>query len=318
MYAGTLAEKIPAQWPVLDFDLWADDLTSICGRFHPRRREQRDRVRGGAMRFDAAGLAVAQVANDLDLIHRDPADIRADHGDNLFLLLQLQGSCGIEQSGRQQQLHPGDCILVDAARPSTFHFDGAFSNHLSVHLPRQFLLSDRAARIALTRKVSGDDPMSAVLGALIAKLLKTPASDDRAPHLRELLLNATRQAFVASAAYDVFVQADTSEGRLEIVHALIDKHLTEDYLSAQWLADRVGVSLRTLQDDMQSQGMTVTGMIKLKRLQLARTKLEHLRGARHPGAIADVALSVGFNDISYFNRCFRRQFDCAPKDIAFG
>jgi AraC-like DNA-binding protein len=318
MHLASLGERIPAQWPALDFDAWADDLTAICGRFHPLRRERRDRVRGGAMRFDAGGLAVAQVANDLDLIHRDPADIRVDQCDNLFLLLQLQGSCGIEQSGRQQQLHPGDCILVDAARPSTFHFDGAFSNHLSVHLPRQFLLSERTARIALTHKIGADDPMSAVLGGMVAKLLKTARSDGRAPQLRELLLNATRQAFAPTDGDDVFVRADTSEGRLEIVYALIDEHLTEDYLSAQWLADRVGVSLRTLQDDMQGQGTTVTGMIKLKRLQLARAKLEHLRGARHPGAIADVALSVGFNDISYFNRCFRRQFDCAPKDVAFG
>lgn len=54
MYVASLAERIPAQWPVLDFDLWADDLTWICGRFHPKRREQRDRVRGGAMRFDWA------------------------------------------------------------------------------------------------------------------------------------------------------------------------------------------------------------------------------------------------------------------------
>ena len=29
----------------------------------------------------------------------------------------------------------------------------------------------------------------------------------------------------------------------------------------------------------------------------------------------NVAYSVGFNDISYFNRSFRKLFDCSPKDV---
>ncbi len=39
----------------------ANTLTSICGRFQPRRRDRCERVKGGATRFDAAGIAVAQV-----------------------------------------------------------------------------------------------------------------------------------------------------------------------------------------------------------------------------------------------------------------
>lgn len=318
MYLTSLEGRIPAQWPLLDFDLWANTLTSICGRFQPRRRDRCERVKGGATRFDAAGIAVAQVANDLDLIRRDPADIRADQGDSLFLLLQMEGSCGIEQDARQERLHPGDCILVDAARPSIFHFAGNFSNHLSVHLPRQLLLSERDTRIALTRKIGANDPMSVMLGALIAKMLTTAEGDSRAADLRSLLFSVTRQAFAANGTGDFAVQSDTNLGRRELVDMLIDEHLTEDYLTPQWLATRLGLSLRTLQDDMAAQGCTITGLIKRKRLSLARSKLEQMRGIRHPGAIADIALSVGFNDISYFNRCFRQFYDCAPKDVLRG
>jgi AraC-like DNA-binding protein len=29
----------------------------------------------------------------------------------------------------------------------------------------------------------------------------------------------------------------------------------------------------------------------------------------HGGRISDIAFDCGFNDLSYFNRCFRRRFD---------
>jgi AraC-like DNA-binding protein len=316
MYLESFAGRIPPHWPSLHFDDWSANLKSICGNFNPRRLERSDRVMGGAEICNAGGMELAQVANNLDYIRRDPDDIRADQGDNLFLLLQLEGSCGIEQSGRQEHLHPGECILVDSTRPSVFYFGGSFSNHLSVHMPRQFLLSDKTARISVSRKIGADDPMSVMLGALVAKLMKTSGNDIRAPHLRDLLFNTTRQAFSTVPGDELFLRADSAMGRIEVIQVLIDENLTEEWLSPQWLADRVGVSLRTLQEDMNAQGMTVTGIIKFKRLHLARSRLESLRGSRHPGAIADVAYSVGFNDISYFNRSFRKLFDCSPKDIA--
>ncbi|WP_137130902.1 helix-turn-helix domain-containing protein [Rhizobium sp. FY34] len=316
MYLESFAGRIPPQWPCLQFDDWSANLKSICGHFNSRRLERNDRVIGGAEVSNAGGLTLAQVANNLDYIRRDPDDIRADQGDNLFLLLQLEGSCGIEQSGRQEHLHPGECILVDSTRPSVFYFGGSFSNHLSVHLPRQLLLSDKTALISVSRKIGADDPMSVMLGALVAKLMKTSGDDIRAPHLRDLLFNTARQAFATVPGEKLFLRADSAMGRIEVVQVLIDENLTEEWLSPQWLADRVGVSLRTLQEDMSAQGMTVTGLIKFKRLHLARSRLESLRGIRHPGAIADVAYSVGFNDISYFNRSFRKLFDCSPKDIA--
>src|SRR5437879_2489339 len=83
----------------------------------------------------AVGTEFVQVANNLASIQRDLNDIRKDYGEHLFLLLQIEGECGIEQYGRQTIVAPGDCVLVDSSSPSIFHFGGRFSNHLSVHLP---------------------------------------------------------------------------------------------------------------------------------------------------------------------------------------
>ena len=34
--------------------------------------------------------------------------------------------------------------------------------------------------------------------------------------------------------------------------------------------------------------------------------------ARADGRISDIAFACGFNDLSYFNRCFRRRFGLTP------
>lgn len=35
-------------------------------------------------------------------------------------------------------------------------------------------------------------------------------------------------------------------------------------------------------------------------------------------AISTIALKCGFNDISYFNRVFRRRYGCTPSDLRYG
>lgn len=297
------------------FDDWENRLRSICGRYQPHRHERKDVVQGYFGLLDAGGLELAHIANDLDEVGRTETDIRRDYGENLFLIIQLEGTCGIEQKGRQSLVEPGDCILVDSSRPSRFHFGGKYSNHISVHMPRQLLFSKATQALEVSRRVYAEDPMAVMLGALVAKLVKTDAADKRAPHLRQLLFDTTRQAFATEDEHEYLPKTDSSGARLEIIQVLIDRHLTEENLTPRWLADRLGISLRTLQDDFNEIGTTATSLIRLRRLHLAKEQLMSSRDAGHKPNIADVAFSAGFNDISYFNRCFRQLFDCTPKDF---
>ena len=166
-------------------DEWSSSLRSVCGNFQSKPCDGVCRVTGRVHPSTAGGIELVQVANDLAIIQRDLHDIRKDYGEHLFLLLQIEGECGIEQYGRQTIVAPGDCVLVDSSSPSTFHFGGKFSNHLSVHLPRQIFFSDRSTRVDISRRVEADDPMSSILRGLVAKLMKTNSSDKRAPELRQ-------------------------------------------------------------------------------------------------------------------------------------
>ena len=305
---------VPTAWSAVSCDQWTDDLRSICGSFNPKLTEHGRAVRGAARGIDVCGMQFAHVSNDLDRVHRDWEDIRRDSAEHLFLIVQLEGSCGVDHIGQQNTLDVGDCILVDSTKPTTFHFGGAFSNHLSMHLPRQTMYAQSRADFDIARKLEGFDPMAIMLRALIAKIMSTPESDANSASLKELMFNATRQAFVSDAAMLLNPMHESATRRLQMVDILIDRHLTDANLSAKWLATRIGVSIRTLQQDFQGVGVTCTTIIRDKRLRLAKEKIEQIKDHRGGRTIAEVAYSAGFNDISYFNRSFKELFDCAPTD----
>jgi AraC-like DNA-binding protein len=301
-------------WAPVSYDQWTNDLQSICGNFNPKAMESGKAVTGAARRVDVCGMEFAHVSNDLDRVHRDWDDIRRDANEHLFLILQLEGSCGVEHVGQQTILDVGDCILVDSARPTTFYFGGQFSNHLSLHLPRQIMYSESHVDFDIARKLEAYDPMAMMLRALVAKIMSTSESDASSANLRHLMFNATRQAFVSGGGAMPALN-DSACRRLQVVDILIDRHLTESDLSAKWLATRIGVSIRTLQEDFQGLGVTCTTVIRDKRLRLVREKIEQLKDQKSGRTIAEVAYAAGFNDISYFNRSFKELFDCAPTDL---
>lgn len=310
---GEQMPEAQAQEPV---GLWSDRLRAACGRFNPVASREQELVTGCVALSSAAGMEIVQVATNIDHVRRSEQDIRLDFGEHIFLLLQLEGACGVEQFGRQNVIEAGDCLLVDSAAPSHFFFGGHFSNHLSVHLPRQLLLAERASRLAMSHPLAAEDPMSTALRALVAKMLRTTPEHSSASELRQLLLHTIRFAFTSQEGGEVTAPKERVFGRLEQARLLIDQHLTEEHLTAPWLAQRLGISMRTLQEDFNGLGATVTSYIRDRRLLLARDRLAEVRKGHARSSISDVAYSSGFNDISYFNRCFRKAFDCSPKDIS--
>ena len=62
-------------------------------------------------------------------------------------------------------------------------------------------------------------------------------------------------------------------------------------------------------------GLQLRIFIRDRRLHLARDRLVEKQRGADDGTIAQIAYSSGFNDISYFNRCFKKAFDCSPKDL---
>jgi AraC-like DNA-binding protein len=78
---------------------------------------------------------------------------------------------------------------------------------------------------------------------------------------------------------------------------------------------KLGLSSRYIQELLQESGATFTERVLELRLQNAR---KMLISGQHKLKICDIAAACGFNEVSYFNRCFRRRFGTSPTSCRIG
>ncbi len=79
------------------------------------------------------------------------------------------------------------------------------------------------------------------------------------------------------------------------------------------LAAELGVSVRYVQDLLHETGTSFSARVLEHRLQRARVMLSEPSNDRM--RIAEIARACGFNEVPYFNRCFRRRFGESPTGI---
>ena len=95
--------------------------------------------------------------------------------------------------------------------------------------------------------------------------------------------------------------------RLKAVLDILQQRFAEPDFSAQKLAEAAGLSERYVNELLYGAGASFTMRLNELRLRKAADLL-----ARGKGRISDIAFECGFNDLSYFNRCFRRRFGLTP------
>ncbi len=106
----------------------------------------------------------------------------------------------------------------------------------------------------------------------------------------------------------------TDAALLQRMEQLVEEHLADPHLSADFLARELGVSRSGLFAKVKSlAGATPGELIQLIRLKRAAQLLAE--GGRR---INEVCYMVGFSSPSYFAKCFQRQFGVKPTDYATG
>jgi AraC-like DNA-binding protein len=114
--------------------------------------------------------------------------------------------------------------------------------------------------------------------------------------------------------------SDPLIGRLDIRAARraavlreIENRSGDPGLSAATIARLLGITSRYVHLLLEETGKSFTYHVLERRLERAVALLRDPRW-RHR-KIADVAAEVGFTDLSYFNRAFRRRFGATPSDM---
>ena len=115
---------------------------------------------------------------------------------------------------------------------------------------------------------------------------------------------------VPDMSYDQTLINKTDVKWINTVNEIITQNFTNEEFTIDWLAEEMAISRSNLQRKLKGlTGMPPNDYIRLIRLKTAG---ELLRNGEY--RINEVCYIVGFNNPSYFARCFQKQFGILPKD----
>ncbi len=298
------------------FEAWADQ---ICHTFVPLRARCADDVTGFSGEVDSAMLGsvmLADVSASHAAVERTPRLIRSDDPELYKFGLQVSGTSLIEQDDRQASLRPGDLAIYDTSRPYRITFSDDFRMTVAmfpralVRLPAQQMAAMTAVRLA------GDNG----LGALIAPLMKGIGAELNASrpviatHLGDAVVDLVTAAFAQQLDRPLEPDSPASYRTLVTkVRTFVDERLPDPALTSKAVADAHFVSVRYLQKVFATEGMSVSTLIRTRRLERCRRDLvdrtcEHL-------SIAQIGCRWGFPDAAHFSRLFRATYGLSPREF---
>src|ERR1041385_7342595 len=220
-------------------------------------------------------------------------------------------------NGREATFEPGDAFLLPCGDCADIHapHDGQF---MSVRMPRAALASNVInLHDTYCHRIPHDSPVLSLLKGYLALLggeataLAAPSLQHSAvTHVYDLLakmLGATRDAAAVADARGV------RAARLKMIKDDITRHLTDARLSVHTVAARHQVSPRYVQRLFDDSGSTFTEYVMTQRLDRAHRLLSDPKLRDH--TLTAIAFAAGFNDLSHFQRRFRRRYGATPSDV---
>jgi AraC-like DNA-binding protein len=242
-------------------------------------------------------------------------ELIADGNDEIQLMLMDEGCYFASQFGREVVVDAGTAVLVSNADVNLITTPGVKGRLLRI--PRKAILPF-ASRLedAFMRPIPRTGEALRLLAAYLAVLEKT--SQPATPEFRHLIATHVHD-LVALAIGATRDAAEIASGRglraarFAAITADIAKNIDRHDLSAEWVAPRHRVSPSTVRRLFEEHDTTFSQFVLDYRLAQALRCLRDPR--RLDRSISSIAFSLGFCDLSYFNRTFRRFYGATPSDV---
>ena len=252
---------------------------------------------------------------------RSPADYRVTHEllkdgrDIIAVSILRSGEASATQFGQELIGGVGSASVLSGTDPSvsTLHTDGSFIT-LALSRPAIAELAPDFTS-SFGKPIPSDDP---ALRLLIKYLDAVLAADELAhPEVARSvsahILDLVALALGARGDHAEAALGGAKAARLKSLKSDVMSMLGNSELSSELIAGRHGISSRYVRKLFEQEGTSFTTFVLGERLTRVRRML---RDSRHAHlTIAQLAHACGFNDISYFNRAFRRHFGATPTDV---
>lgn len=290
-----------------DFEHWRE---SVSTAFVPL-----EAVSTGHSSFEGAlvsgtmgSLQLSEVGGREVDVRRTRSTIKRSDPGLIKVGMQVSGHGVIAQRDRQAVLAPGDFAVYDTSEPYDLHFDGDFSMFVLM-FPRDSLRIDaRELTTVSARRIRGSHGVGALVSPFLAGLRRGLADDDlpTTPMFEDAVLDLLCAALNEDAPH----QAPGSTLLIE-AKSLIESELGDPTLTTASVAVRLHISTRYLQKLFESDGRTVAGWIRSRRLEKCRRDLRDPRHASH--SIGTICARHGLVDSSNFSRLFKETYGMSPR-----
>lgn len=125
---------------------------------------------------------------------------------------------------------------------------------------------------------------------------------------RRLLQRKTRLEMTTTPTKEALLSMDASF--LVRLKDAVEKNISETWLSVRYLSREMGLSrVQLYRKTLALTGMSVSEYIRKCRLKRAAMLFDN-----KVGSVSQVAYEVGFNNLSYFAKCFKDEFRQAPSE----
>ncbi|MCP1830189.1 AraC-like DNA-binding protein [Bradyrhizobium sp. USDA 4518] len=238
----------------------------------------------------------------------------ADGDDSIGVIFCSPGRCQLSQRGRDADFRAGDAIAILHSEPASVTYIDGLQFGLAV--PRE-ALAQRVTDVEglVMRPICHRTEAFRLFISYLKSVLKTKAlsapklRDTVVTHIHDLIALAIGECAALGESSASAVVAARHRAMLDYIAA----HFEEPGLNVQTVARGQGISPRYLQRLMASSGPSFTERLNELRLQRALKLLTEPDAGRR--RISDIALEVGFSDVSHFNRLFRARFGDSPRGM---
>jgi AraC-like DNA-binding protein len=246
---------------------------------------------------------------------RSDVTIARDALDVVALRLQLSGRLTAHLGESAVEARDGDLLFLDMKQTLdlTLAADESDAADVTLWVPRRKILAAVSRGDALHGYVvAGASPSGLLIGGCL-RLLVEQAKAISAEQMDALCDGVV--ALIAKALAPELARLKGAETRssvsLVIIRRHIDQHLTQPGLNADSLAKRFGLSRASLYRLFVPVG-GVAGYIRKARLDRACQEL--MASENSSRRIGPLAYSLGFRNVSAFNRLFKAHYGVSPRE----
>lgn len=267
-----------------------------------------DPVRGAVRSLPLGTLTFHQIRGNRQFLDLTRTATRREPSDRLKVCLIRRGRVLVEQNDRTVDVGPGEFALYDTARPYRLSFAGDWEVSVLTVPPHALDLSQQRVARLMERPIDvrngPGQVFASYLSGLAAVETAQQATVDSLGRAGLSLLTGALTENLAAAA-DAVPDALATQ-----LIRYVEAHLADPDLGLAAIAAAHHLTPRTVQRTVAAQGLTISALIRERRLDAIRRDL--LDPGQAHRTVSMIAARRGVTDASWLSRNFRAAYGQTP------